>query len=57
MGSALLKAGEKVACGICDRAFLTVDREDPMRQAYERRGYSPDGQENVALVMVKKLKL
>ncbi len=57
VGSALLEAGEKVACSICDRAFLTVDREGPMRQAYERRGYSPDGQENEALVMVKKLKL
>lgn len=57
VGSALLKAGEQVASTINDHAFLTVDRDDPMHQAYERRGYYPNGKENEALVMVKKLKL
>ena len=57
VGSALLKAGERVAITMSDYVFLTVDPDDPMRQAYERRGYYPDGEENEALVMVKKLKM
>lgn len=56
IASALLKAGEQVASTVNDRAFLTVAPDDPMRQAYERRGYVPDGEENEDLVMVKTLK-
>lgn len=55
IASALLKAGEQMASTVNDRAFLTVDPDDPMRQAYERRGYCPDGKENEDLVMVKRL--
>lgn len=56
VGRALLRAGEQVACRISDHAFLTVEPEHPMRQVYERRGYSADGKEDEDLVMVKRLK-
>lgn len=57
IASALLKAGERVASVLNDRAFLTVDPDNPMRHAYERRGYYYNGEENDDLVMVKRLKV
>lgn len=56
IASALLLAGEARARTFCDCAFLTVGPDLPIRQAYERRGYTFFGFEGDDAVLVKRLK-
>ena len=55
IAAALMKAGEQLAGLVCDRVFLTVRPDAPIRQAYARRGYRPFGEEADELVLVKRL--
>lgn len=56
VAQALLERGEQLASTVCDKVFLTVEPENPIRQAYERRGYRYFCEEADELVMVKQMR-
>lgn len=53
---ALMEQGEKLAGTVCDQVFLTVEPGNPIRQAYERRGYRYFCEEADQLVLIKQLR-